>query len=45
MSIIVDDFGNYSWFLEMHRYRGLRNLFASLQEKVIVPAEARAKQT
>ena len=38
------DYRKYPWMLKLHRYDGLEGLMASLQEKVIAPAEAKAKE-
>jgi len=37
------DFGVYDWLLKLHRYNGIEGLRASLEEKVIAPAEAMRK--
>ncbi len=34
----------FPWVLEIHRYRDLNDLLESLDEKVIAPAEAKAKE-
>jgi hypothetical protein len=34
----------YHWVLAVHRYRDQEDLLASLREKVIGPAEAKAKE-
>ncbi len=38
------DLMKYDWVLEVHRYDSLESLLASLGEKVIAPAEAKAKE-
>ena len=37
------DYRKYPWVLDLHRYNGLEDLLASLDEKVIAPAEAEAQ--
>jgi Pentapeptide repeats (8 copies) len=38
------DYWKYSWVLTVHRYESLEGLLSSLREKVIVPAEAKARE-
>ena len=38
------DYWKYSWLLEVHRYEGLQDLLASLEEQVIAPAEAKVSE-
>jgi hypothetical protein len=38
------DYWKYHWILEVHRYDGLEGLLASLEEKVIAPAEAKVRE-
>jgi uncharacterized protein YjbI with pentapeptide repeats len=37
------DYWKYDWVLPIHRYEGLESLLASMVEKVIAPAEAKAR--
>jgi len=37
------DYGKYDWVLPVYRYEGLEPLLATLAEKVIAPAEGKAK--
>jgi uncharacterized protein YjbI with pentapeptide repeats len=41
---MFDSFEAYHWFLKAHRYDGLAQLIAQLDERVIAPAEAKAVQ-
>ena len=41
-TIVLADFMLYPWFLEIHQYENLQHLLASLGDKVIAPAEAKA---
>jgi uncharacterized protein YjbI with pentapeptide repeats len=41
---MFQDFRKYPWFLEAYRYKDLKELLISLSEKVIAPAEAKAKR-
>jgi len=41
---MFQDLRKYDWVLEMHRYDSLEGLLASLGDKVITPAEAKAKE-
>lgn len=38
------DYWKYPWVLTVHRYESLEGLLSSLREKVIVPAEAKARE-
>jgi hypothetical protein len=37
------DYWKYEWVLPVYRYEGIEPLLATLAEKVIAPAEAKAK--
>jgi uncharacterized protein YjbI with pentapeptide repeats len=41
---MFEDFKPYNWVLEIHRYNDLSDLLKSLGEKVIAPAEEKAKE-
>jgi uncharacterized protein YjbI with pentapeptide repeats len=41
---MFDFFKRFPWVLELHRYADLADLLAALPEKVIAPAEARARE-
>ena len=41
---MFEDFKPYNWVLKIHRYTDLDDLLKSLEEKVIVPAEDKAKE-
>jgi hypothetical protein len=41
---MFQDLRKYDWVLEVHRYDNLEDLLASLGDKVITPAEAKAKE-
>jgi hypothetical protein len=41
---MFQDLRKYDWVLEVHRYDSLEGLLASLGDKVITPAEAKAKE-
>jgi len=41
---MFEHFKRYPWVLEIYRYKDLDDLLKSLKEKVIAPAEAKAKQ-
>jgi hypothetical protein len=41
---MFEHFKRYPWVLAIHRYRDLDDLLSSLSEKVIAPAEAKAKE-
>ena len=41
---MFDHIKRYPWVLEVHRYRDLDDLLLSLKEKVIAPAELKAKE-
>ena len=41
---MFDHIKRYPWVLELHRYRDLEDLLASLSEKVVLPAAAKAKE-
>ncbi len=41
---MFEHFTRYPWVLPIHRYDQLEDLLASLAEKVIAPAEAKAKE-
>lgn len=43
-SIVVTDFMNYPWFLEIYQYKNPNVLLACLKEKVITPLEAKAEE-
>jgi len=38
----IEDFKDYPWFLETYRYRTIKSLLVSLNDKVITPAESKA---
>jgi len=38
------DYWKYDWVMDLHRYSGVTDLLDSLYERVIAPAEAKAKQ-
>ena len=38
------DYWKYDWVLKVHRYEGLEGLMSSLEESVIVPAEAKVRE-
>ena len=37
-------FKSYPWVLELHRYVSLDDLLESLEQKIIAPAEAKARE-
>lgn len=39
-----ENYVNYPWFLPIQRYRNIKSLLSSIQEKVIAPAEAKARE-
>jgi len=41
---MFSDFRKYPWVMETYRYRDLNDLLSSLSEKVIAPAEAKARE-
>jgi hypothetical protein len=41
---MFESFTRYPWVLEIYRYESLEEVIASLTEKVIVPAESKAKE-
>jgi hypothetical protein len=41
---MFEDFRVYPWVLETFRYSSLDDLLASLENKVIAPGEAKAKE-
>jgi uncharacterized protein YjbI with pentapeptide repeats len=41
---MFDDFRRYPWVLEIHQYNDIDDLLKELGEKVVVPAENRAKE-
>jgi uncharacterized protein YjbI with pentapeptide repeats len=41
---MFQDYWKYSWVLTVYRYDSLEGLLSSLREKVIVPAEAKARE-
>ena len=38
------DYWKYQWVLEVYRYNGLEELLAALEQRVIKPAERKAKK-
>ena len=41
---MYDHIKRYPWVLEIYKYRNLDDLLGSLEEKVILPAENKAKE-
>ena len=41
---LFPDFKQYPWVLPGYHYKGLTDLLASLEEKVIKPAEEKARE-
>jgi hypothetical protein len=40
---MFDDYGKYDWVLPVYRYEGLETFLATMAERVIAPAEGKAK--
>ena len=43
-TITISDLMNYPWFLDIVEYKSPKNLLSSIEDKVIAPAEAKAKE-
>jgi hypothetical protein len=41
---MFEHFKRYPWVLEMYQYESLEEIIAALPEKIIVPAEVKAKE-
>ena len=43
-SVVLTDFMDYPWFLKVHCYSNLKDLLASIKDKVVAPAETKARE-